>query len=363
MKMKKIALLITLLITLSCSKDSDSNIPSEGYDRVFPLLIVNEGGSVSRYDQSSNEYKTDIYGGVANNGIGGSPHFASKWIDTLYVVSRENGFGNMLSAYNNVTGRFLRGYTAEEGVSGSAFAVVNNKMGVLTTYGGGAIVVNMSDMTVKGTLKGCSQNTGDIIVAGNFLFLIDDNSRLLAYSLKNLETAEPQDLGAAVGGFTIDNSGFLWAYHNASTYDQGEPVRSDQTVLIKIDPKDLNVNKIDIQIPIMPSFLSYRAGLMTASSSENVLFFIQSAEVKNSVIYKYDYEKGTTKNFYTLDGTSTLIRILYNPSNNTITAITRKNESLVDYRILTIDATSGRLRQSFSYPKSSSPTPTFMLLN
>lgn len=367
--MKKGFLFIILLITLSCSKDELEN-PEKGFDRVYSLLVVNEGsdteeeqiGSVSRYLPFQNEYTTGIYGGETNEGMGSRPSVAVKWMDTIYVVSKENGGGNVLSAYNNKTGAFLKGYVADEGVTGSSFAVINNKTGILTTYGGGALVINLTNFTKRGTLKGTSENTGDLFVKNNFLYLIDNQERLLAYPLNELETADPADLGTASGGFAPDRDGNLWAYFNESTVDK----IADKTTLIKINSS--NVRTIyTIPISILPALHSYRPGLLTSSESSNTLFFTKTAEAEsgaeNRIIYKYNIDRGLIENFYSFERDSRVVNIIYNPSNNTLSAITHEKRPTA--QITTIDASNGKVRSRFNCPTSNPATqnPTYMVLN
>lgn len=367
--MKKSYLLIILLAVLSCSKDMREN-PEKGFDRVFSLLVVNEGknvegqsmGSVSRYMPFQNDYASGIYGGAENLGMGESTGFAVKWMDTLYVVSKENGLGSALSAYNNKNGAFLKGYNVEEGVKGSSFAVINNKMGVLTTYGGGALIIDLTNFTKKGVLKGTSANTGDLYVKNNFLYLIDSEKGLLAYSLNELETVDPTNLGVASGGFAPDRDGNLWAYHNKSTIDKV----SEKTTLLKINPTN-GVTQLDILIPILPALFSYRPGLLTSCPSNNTLFFIKTSETKlqmeNRIIYKYNIDGGRIENFYSFERDSRAVNIIYNPSNNTLSAIT--HEKLPNAQITTFDATNAKVRSKFSCPTQNPTTqiPVYLVLN
>lgn len=374
--MNKLLLPLYIFLLIACSKESDTNAPSDGYDKVFSLLVVNEGeaiekdnvGSVCRYSVNNNQYVANIYGGTENVGMGGESVFATIWQDTLYVVSKNNNLGYVLATYNNKTGAFIKGSRTDEGVHGSSFAVINNKTGVLSTNGGGALIIDMATLTKQGTLLGTSTYTGDMIVCQNNLYIIDNQERILIYSLENIATATPRIIEKAVGGFSLGPDGELWAYYNESYYDSENRVvvESPQSWLIKINTLTAQeIERVEISVPILKSFNTYYPGLLSASLSENTLFFIKSAEIQNQTLYKYDIRRGELKNLYTLSGNESFRNIIYNPSNSTIAAIvyTYANTS-GKYSIRTIDALSGKLKQSYntSNPTNAQKRGTFLLL-
>lgn len=351
----RLILPLFLLLAFACSKNDDENTPVDGYDRVYPLLVVNKGkhipevgmGSVCRYTVNNNKYKGDIYGGAENTGMGGETTFATLWQDTLYVVSKHNNTGNALSAYNNKTGAYLKGYKTEEGIQASSFVAINNKIGILSTSGAGALIIDMATLTKRDALKGTSTVTGDMIVCENYLYIIDNQERILIYPLTDIETATPKVIEKAIGGFSVGKNGTLWAYYNDSSYDSAtsKPIESPNSSFIKINTSTAQeIGRVPITIPILKSFMTYYPGLTTASVSENALFFIKSAEVASPILYKYDIHNGVTENFYTLTNNESFKNIVYNPSNNTVSAIAYRLEN-DNYSIVTIDATSGKLKQ------------------
>lgn len=375
MKKKIIFLLLTIAIA-SCSKDESYTSPLKGYDRIYSIIVVNEGtyaagesvGSVSLYNPSTNEYTPSIYGGTENKGMGGSTAYAMSWADTTYVVSKDNNMGHVLSAYNKNSGSFVRGYSTENNVQGSAFAVINNKIGVLTTNKGGAIVIDLGTMTTVGKLKGTSTYTGDIAIKDNNLFIVDNQKRLLAYPLDGILDAEPKDLGAVSGGFVESNDGSLWAYQNNSTYDYEKweiKELAPKSKLLQIDAKEAKiVSEIEVNTPIMPSFLSYRPAIMTYSALDDALIFLKSSEFDSNKIYKYFINENKLIEFYKLDKGSNFVNILYNPSNNTITAAFSYS-NYANAKLITIDASSGKLRFGYDCTNLLAPNkyPAYLLLD
>lgn len=369
----KILFIFLLATFVSCSKEDMMDYKLDGYDKVYPIFVVNEGkynvtdvGSVGKYSSTEGKYIPSVCGGLDNFGLGGTPSFATVWIDTVYVVSKDNNKGNVLAAYDKKTGDFVRGYKSEAGVQGSSFIVINNKYGVLTTNGGGAIVLDMATLQSIGTLKSTSTYTGDLAIAGGNLYVIDNQKTLLAYPLDGILTAEPKNLGPAIGGFVESKDGFLWAYDNESTINADwEWDVVNKTFLLKIDAVNATiVDRQELPLAMLPSLFSYRPGLMTASMADNSIFFFESSEVENSKIYKYHINEDRVEELYVADGYS-IINILYNSSNGSLMALTRKLLQYVDYGIIAIDARSGKLRGTRTPINSddSNSIPTFMLLD
>ncbi|SEW46750.1 protein of unknown function [Chitinophaga sp. YR573] len=313
-KLPQLLLVLFVMIITSCSKDDDANVFKGRYDNGF--FLINEG---------------------SYNNVAGNVHFYSYTNDSLYLnaYTTENPgktlgtntqvlefatiFNNKLFLVVNLGGPIVLTdpYTLKEtarinslpnGDMAHAFVGVDASRGLLSTTAG-IYPVDLSAVTVGTKITGISEGVGDMIKAGNYIFVLSETSGIIALNSSDYSIAKT--IGPAKTGFAISKDGDVWAATTNS--------------LLKINPGTLKVDTINTTFDIYYNPYTYTSGSIVASTTENAIYVTSDY----NAVYKYVVGNNASiaTPFITIPADHFFYGkgIAYNPQKNTLMLSTTDN--------------------------------------
>lgn len=277
--MKKYLFYLPLLISLfftACSKDDQQDIiidpivPGKYADGFF---IINEGwfghenGSINFFKYGEDTVRTRVFQ-KENTGkeLGTTTDYGTIYNGRLYVVSKIGPF-----VVTNVASLKEVGRIAELPASGRAFCGINANTGLITTADG-VYRVNLSNLTVGAKIEGITGETGAIWANDKYAFVINQSKGIYVINTSTFAVVKNYAKGAI--GFAQSKDGSLWAATEQS--------------LIEINPQTLSFKEINVPKAPFASWYAWEAGSLTASTSENVIYFVSgTSSWSPNQIYKY----------------------------------------------------------------------------
>lgn len=289
--------LLSFLALSSCSNDDNFTEQIDPDNTIVvadsaPSAVVSaQGFYVANEDWfghdngSVNYFKNDgsiIYRAyrAANSGekLGVTTQFATIYGDNAYLISKQ---GNRFVVADAKTLK-KKAVLTEIGGDGRAFVGINPKKGYIST-GKGISIFNIETLKVEGSIAGISNQTGNMLLVGDYVFAITQSVGLQIINTKT-DTVEKLISGTDFAMLTQSKDGKVWIGANKK--------------LIQIDPYTLEkTDEVDItNAPITGTWGAWNAGSLSASTKQNALYWMKG----NSVV-KYDVTtKALNTSFYAL---------------------------------------------------------------
>jgi hypothetical protein len=308
-------LIVFVMVVTSCSKDDNTSASKGKYDNGF--FLINEGnyshetGSVHFYSYTNDSLYLYAYDAANPDKTLGTNkqvlEFATIFNDKLYLVVNLGGPFVATDAYSlKETGRIE---SLPNGDQSHAFVGVDASHGLLSTTAG-IYPINLSAVTAGDKIAGITEGVGDMIKAGNYIFVLSDTRGIIALNTADYTIAKV--IGAATTGFAIGKEGDVWA---AST-----------NALLKINPGTLKVDTINTTFDIYHNPYTYTSGSIVASPVENAVYVVSDY----NLVYKYvvGNTASLTTPFITLPADHYFYGkgIAYNPQKNTLMLTSTDNQ-------------------------------------
>jgi hypothetical protein len=263
-------LVVLVMVTASCSKDDDTTASKGKYDNGFFLLnegnYSHETGSVHFYSYAKDSISKYAYNTEnPNKELGTNTQmleFGTIFNNKLYLVVNLGGPLVITDAYTlKETGRLT-----SIPDSAHSFVGVDASRGLISTIHG-IYPVNLSSVTVGNKISGIEASVGDMIKAGDYVFILTADKGIIA--LKASDYSITKVIGAATTGFAVGKDGSVWA--------------ATPNSLLKINTGTLAVDTINTPFDVYYNPYVYNSGSIVASTTENAVYVTSDY----TSVYKY----------------------------------------------------------------------------
>jgi hypothetical protein len=271
-KLHPVLLAFLVMMAASCSKDDNTSASKGKYDNGY--FIINEGnfnhetGSVHFFSYAKDSLSEYVYD-TENPGktLGTNQQaleYAAIFNSKLYLVVNYGGPLVVTDAYSlKESGRIN---SLPDAAQSHAFVGVDANRGLISTDKG-IYPLNLSTVTVGNKISGIDASTGDMVKAGNYIFVLTSDKGIIALNSNDYSIAKT--IGAATTGFAVGNDGDVWA--------------ATPNSLLKIHVSTLAVDTINTTFNIYYNPYVYTSGSIVASTKENAVYVIS----QQSAVYKY----------------------------------------------------------------------------
>lgn len=230
------------------------------------FFIANEGwfghgtGDLHFYSYSGDSLVYNVYAQANPGGTLGGPsntlQYATVFNGKLYIVIKAGGPMVVTDAGSLVeTGRI----STLPGSDGHAFIGVDASRGLLSASDG-VYPVSLPSLTVGSKVNGVNGYTGDMILAGSYVFVLSATDGIVALNSSNYAVAK--NFGAAYLAFAAGKDGGIYA----TTADS----------LIRIDPVSLARTAIKLPFTVSSPWGAWRHACITASTQENAIYIVRN---------------------------------------------------------------------------------------
>ncbi|PTR01130.1 PKD family protein [Mucilaginibacter yixingensis] len=311
------------------------------------FFIANEGwfghgtGSLSfyRYDTGTKEDSvfTKENPDKDLNPATSTVEFATVFNDKIYLLTKAHGPLVAMDRYSlKETGRVAAASTSDW----RAFVGLDNTH-ALVTSGSGIYPLDLSSMTVGTKISTISGQIGDIVKAGNYLFVISATQGLVVLNAADYSVVKT--VAGILVGFARTPDGSVWA--------------AGGTSLLKIDPATANVTTITVPFTVYGSWAAWHPGSIAASTKENAIYLAKNGSFSGATtIYKYTDGNASsfTNPFITIDAGKELYGsgVGFDPVKNQVLVTTVKSGFGTNYAVDDLnfyDAATGALKKDLSY--------------
>lgn len=316
-----------LLLMNACQKNDVTELkPVTTAAAVTPLslssyangfFIANEGwyghgsGDLHFYDYSTDSLHLDIYA-AANPGktLGGSTstlQFATVWNGKMYIVVKVGGPLVVTDENTMVESARLSTLPTNDG---HAFLGLSATQGLLSA-GDGVYPITLPALTVGTKLAGVSSYTGDMIKAGNYIFVHAQTEGIVAYNATTMAVAG--SFGTANLAFALGKDGAVYAANTDS--------------LIRINTTTLARTAIKLPFSTPSPWGAWRHSAITASTTDSAIFIVRNVGFTGgTTLYRYVFNNAAslTSPFITLPTGQYFYGAgaAYDNSNNTLVLTT-----------------------------------------
>lgn len=309
------------------------------------FFVANEGwyghgsGDLHFYDYSTNTLTLNIFA-AANPGktLGGSTstlQFATVFQGKLYAVVKVGGPLVVTDATTLVETARL---AALPGNDGHAFLGLDATHGLLST-GTGVFPISLPGLTAGTKLSGVNSYTGDMIKAGNYIFVHAQTEGIVAYNATTMAFAG--SFGTANLCFALGKDGAVYAAKTDS--------------LIRINPATLARTAIKLPFTTPSPWGAWRHSAITASTTDSAIFIVKNnGFAGGTTLYRYviGNTASLTTPFITLPAGQYFYGAgaAYDKSNNTLVMTTLNGAMTGNVNtVLRYNASTGALINSVVY--------------
>lgn len=242
------------------------------------FFIANEGwyghgtGSVSfyRYDTQLKEdsITTKENPGKDLNPATSTVEYATIFNDKFYLLTKAHGPLVVMDAYSmKESGRVAAASTSDwrafVGLD-SGHALISSQTGVYP--------LDLNTLAVGTKLSTVSGQIGDMIKAGNYIFVLSSSQGVVILNASDYSVAKT--IGGMLVAFAQTPDGSVWA--------------AGGTSLIKINPATLTVTTITVPFTVYGAWAAWHPGSITASTKDNIIFLAQNSTFSGGkAVYKY----------------------------------------------------------------------------
>jgi len=243
------------------------------------FYIVNEGwfgrgtGTVSFYRYDTNQLEDSVF--VKENPdknlepASATLDFGTIYKEKLYLVTKAGGPVVVADAYSM---KELKRIPAQGGNDWRAFVGIDDTRGLLSSQKG-LYVVDLNSLEVGTQISGISGQVGDMIKAGNYIFVLSQTQGLVILSASTY--AVIKKIAGMQVGFARTKDGAVWV--------------AGGTKLNRIDPATLEVTPIDVPFTVYGSWGAWHPGSITASSNDNTVYLAKNGSWSGGKeIYRYN---------------------------------------------------------------------------
>ncbi|WP_143310892.1 DUF5074 domain-containing protein [Chitinophaga vietnamensis] len=360
MKKKNLLHLFYVLLcvaVVSCSKNDTRDLSpingSKGAMNAASLpanysngfFIANEGwfghenGDLYFYSYSGDSLVPNVYKAANPSDSLGAPtntlQYATIFNGKMYIVVKAGGPLVVTDATTMVQSGRINSLPANDG---HTFLGIDASRGLLST-GDGVYPLALPGLTLGTKLSSVSGYTGDMTLAGNYIFALSQTDGIVALNSTNYSLV--RNLGQANLAFAIAKEGSVWA----ATADS----------LVRIDASTLARSAVKLPVSIPSPWGAWRHAGICASTVDNVVFLpANNGFAGGTKVYRYVIGDITSLNtpFITLPSGQYFYGcgIAYNKATNELVATTINGPYTGNInRILIYDASSGALKKTITY--------------
>lgn len=243
------------------------------------FFIVNEGwfgrgtGSVSFYRYDEKQLEDSIFTKENPNKnlepISSTLQFGNITEDKMVLVSKVGGPVVIVDAHSF---KEIKRIPAQGGSDWRAFVSVNEHQGLLSS-GKGLFSIDLNTFTVGDQLSAAKGQLGDIVKAGNYIFVLSQREGVLILDASNFSVIKKVE-GMQVA-FARTKDGAIWA--------------AGGKVLTKIEPKTLEITQMEVPFAINGSWMAWHPGSIAASAEDNSIYLAKNNSWSGGKeIYKFN---------------------------------------------------------------------------
>jgi len=357
MKIKNyLPVLLAVLPLLNACKKEDADKLRADSDKVAAASVVsgkytngffvaNEGwyghgpGDLHFYDYTTNTLQLNIFAaenpGKTLGGATSTFQFATVFQDKLYMVVKVNGPLVVADAHTLVETARLAALPDNDG---HAFLGLDATHGLLSA-GDGVYPISLPGLTVGTKLSGVSSYTGDMIKAGNYIFVHAQTEGIVAYNASTMSVA---------GSFGVANLCFARG-------TDGAVYAAKADSLVRIDATTLARTAVKLPFTTPNPWGAWRHSAITASTVDNAIFIVKNnGFAGGTTLYRYviGNTASLTTPFITLPAGQYFYGAgsAYDASNNTLVITTLNGSFTGDVNtVLRYNASTGALINSTVY--------------
>jgi len=269
-----------LLITFTaCKKDKQNPTqvnPTGKYQDGF--YIINEGwyqhaaGSIGFFSYTKGAIVDSAFS-TENPGKFFNPNTSQLESGTifkgkLYLLTKYGGPLVVADAMSlKETGRIAAAPTNDF----RAFLGIDDTKGLVSTSDG-IYPINLSTLALGIKISTVSGEVGDMIKAGNYIFVLSADKGLVILNAADYTVAKT--IANLSVGFAVTPDGSVWV--------------AGDTSLDKINPSNLNVTTVTTPFTVNNTWGAWHPGSITASTKENTVFLANNEQYNGgTTIYKY----------------------------------------------------------------------------
>ena len=243
------------------------------------FFLVNEGwyghgsGTLGFYRYDTQTLEDSVFT-KANPGKDLDPNtstleFGMAYNDRIYLLSKIGGPLVQLDAISlKETARIAAGNSNDF----RALLPVDTTLAILGT-GDGLFKLNLQTLAVGAAIPGIAGETGDMMMAGNYIFVLSASDGLDILHATDYSIAKNSP-GITVG-LARSLDGMVWA-------------AGGDSLLVKIDPSTLDTGNVKLPFEINGTFGYWHPGSITASAKENAVYIAYNQSYTGATaIYKY----------------------------------------------------------------------------
>lgn len=222
-----------------------------GHDLGTVNYFKNDGSILYRAYRATNPGET----------LGLTSQFATIYGENTFLISKQQ---NRLVVADAKTLK-KKALLTDIGGDGRSFVGVTSKKGYIATSSGVSIF-NIETMSLEGNIAGISGETGNMILAGDYVFTITKSKGTYVINTKT-DSVEKLIDGTDFAMIVQSKDGNVWIGANQK--------------LIQINPYSLEkVSEVDIsEAPITATWYAWTAGSLSASTQQNTLYWAKGNDV------------------------------------------------------------------------------------
>jgi hypothetical protein len=268
----------------SCKKDNDIiTKPPETGKYANGFFVLNEGwydhggGTISFFNYDTKVLEDSVF---TNENPGkdlgpktSSLEYGAVYNNKLYLLTKYGGPLVALDAFSlKETGRI------ESNVANDfrAFVALDTTKALVSTSDG-IYPLNLQLMTFGTPLAGISGEVGDMTSSGNYIFALSASDGVDVINANNYSVVKT--IAGIDVGFARTTDGAVWA--------------AGDSLLIRIDPPSLDTQQIKLPFEINGTFGFWHPGSIVASAKENAVFIAYNGLYSGATAI-YKYKAGTT---------------------------------------------------------------------
>lgn len=277
-KLKYLVVAFLLVIVAACKKNSDQSPPMLASKYSNGFFILNEGwyqhaaGSIGFYDNSKGAITDSVFS-TENPGKYFNPNTAQLEFGTIYKGNFYllTKYGGPLVVANATTLKETARIPASANNDFRAFLGLDDTKGLVSTSNG-IYPITLSTLTLGTKLSTVTGEAGDMVKAGNYIFVLSKTDGLVILNASDYSVAKK--VAGLTVGFAVTPDGSVWAAGNNS--------------LDKINPSTLAITTVTTPFTVNDTWGAWHAGSITASTKENTIYIANNEQYSGALtIYKY----------------------------------------------------------------------------
>jgi len=243
------------------------------------FFIVNEGwfgrgtGTVNFYRYDTSELEDSVFT-KENPDKNLEPavatlDFGTIYKEKLYLVTKAGGPVVVADAYSM---KEVKRIPAQGGNDWRSFVGIDDNRGLLSSQKG-IFVIDLNTLEVGTQISGISGQVGDMIRAGNYIFVLSQSQGLVILSASTY--AIVKKVAGMQVGFARTKDGAVWV--------------AGGTKLNRIDPATLEATQIDVPFTVYGSWGAWHPGSIAASGYDNTVYLAKNGSWSGGKeIYRYN---------------------------------------------------------------------------